>query len=126
MRNLFLAASLAFLPACAFARTSENRPLDEGALRALQPGVSSAADVVRALGAPVDVVQLGTRSAYRYQFTSSKRAALFLLVLGFYNQDTRADRAWVFFDANGVLTHVGATLEGDETEYAMPWQDLHD
>jgi hypothetical protein len=82
--------------------------------------------VVDRLGAPVDVVQLGRRSAYRYQFTSSKREVLFLLVLGLYNQDTRSDRIWVFFDEKQVLTHVGSTFQGAETEYAMPWEDLHD
>jgi len=118
-----LLAAVSLAPACAFARQTENRPLVESALAELQPGVSSAADVVRVLGAPVDVVQLGRRSAYRYQFTSSKRTVLFLVVLGLYNQDTRADRAWLFFDENQLLTHLGSTLEGEEPEYAMPWQD---
>jgi hypothetical protein len=126
MRCLFLVLSFLLLPACGFARTTVNRPLDATALQALQPGTSTATDVVQALGAPVDVVQLGKRSAYRYDFTSSKRSVLFLVVLGFYNIDTRADRAWVFFDENQVLSHVGITLEGDQTEYAMPWQEIHD
>ena len=47
-------------------------------------------------------------------------------MLGLYNQDTRADRAWLFFDENQLLTHLGSTLEGEEPEYAMPWQDVHD
>ncbi|NOT29346.1 MAG: hypothetical protein HOP15_02725 [Planctomycetes bacterium] len=126
MRSVWLILLSLCTPACAIARTNENEPLDARALHALQPGVSSAADVVAALGAPVDVVQLGRRSAYLYRFTSSKRAALLLLVVGFYNQDTRADRAWVFFDEQQMLTHVGVTLEADESEYAMPWEDLHD
>lgn len=126
MRSAWLALLFLCTPACAIARTSENEPLDARALHALQPGVSSAAEVVAALGAPVDLVQLGRRSAYLYRFTSSKRAALFLVLIGFYNQDTRADRAWVFFDENQVLTHVGVTLEADQAEYAMPWEDLHD
>ena len=116
---------LLLLPSCAMARTGVNRPLDPVALGSLSPGVSTAADVVRILGAPMDVVQLGRRSAYRYEFINSKRAVLFLVVVGFYNQDTRADRAWVFFDENQVLTHVGTTFEGDENEYAMPWEDVH-
>ena len=71
-------------------------------------------------------MQLGTRTAYRYEFTNTKRAVLFLIVLGFYNEDTRADRAWLFFDAQNVLTHVGATLEADRARYAMPWWNVHE
>ncbi len=122
---LALVALLACAPACAFMRTTENEPLDAGVLATLVPGTSSAA-VVQALGAPADVVQLGKRSAYLYRFTSSKRAALFLVVLGFYNQDTRADRAWVFFDEDQNLTHLGVTLAGEDTEYKMPWQEQHE
>jgi outer membrane protein assembly factor BamE (lipoprotein component of BamABCDE complex) len=128
LRSAFLVPAVlatAFLaPACGFARSTENRPLDASALEGLRPGESSAADVVNVLGAPVDVVQLGKRSAYRYQFTASKRTVLFLVVLGIYNQDTRADRVWVFFDENQVLSHVGATFQGGDTEYAMPWHDV--
>jgi len=124
MRSLLLALLL-LAPACAFARTTNNAPLDPAALRSLRPGVSTAADVVQVLGAPSDVVQLGKRSAYRYEFSSTKHTALFLLVLGFYNEDTRADRAWVFFDENLVLSHVGVTLDADDVRYAMPWQEVH-
>ena len=107
------------------ARSNVNEPLEPGDLAKLQLGMN-ARDVVELLGAPVDVVQLGRRSAYRYDFTSTKRAGLFLLVLLFYNEDTRSDRLWVFFDESETLTHVGTTLQGDDNEYAMPWEDLHD
>jgi outer membrane protein assembly factor BamE (lipoprotein component of BamABCDE complex) len=125
MRTALLLTLLLVAPACAFMRETVNEPLTPVALESLRPGVSTAEEVVQALGAPVDVVQLGRRSAYRYQFTASKRAALFLLVLGFYNQDTREDRAWVFFDENQVLSHVGSTFEAADVEYAMPWEELH-
>ena len=126
MRSLLLALLLFLAPACAFARSYENEPLDAGLLQSLRPGTMTASDVVSLLGAPVDVVQLGRRSAYLYRFTGAKRTVLFLVVLGLYNQDTRSDRAWVFFDENEVLTHVGVTLEAQDTEYAMPWEDVHD
>lgn len=126
MRSLFLLLVLVLLPSCALSRTSENEPLDAARLKALVPGTTTAREVVERLGAPVDIVQLGHRSAYRYQFSSSKSAVLFLLVVAFQNQDTRSDRAWLFFDENQVLTHVGVTLEADGTEYAMPWEDVHE
>jgi outer membrane protein assembly factor BamE (lipoprotein component of BamABCDE complex) len=121
---IILAACL--LCACAFVRTNENEPLVQAELQALVPGTTTAREVVEHLGAPTEVVQLGRRSAYLYQFTGSKRAVLFLLVLGFYNDDTRSDRVWVFFDEDQVLSHVGSTFQGEEVEYAMPWEDLYD
>lgn len=117
---------LLLAPACAITRRTDNEPLEAIALQSLRPGVTTASEVVGLLGAPVDVVQLGKRSAYRYEFTTTKRAGVFLIVLGLLNEDTRADRAWVFFDENQVLTHSGVTLSGHDPEYAMPWQDIHD
>ncbi len=126
MHSFLLALLLLLTPACAVARSSENEPLEAEVLHSLRPGSTTAGEVVELLGAPVDVVQLGKRSAYRYQFTSSKRAGLILIVLNLYGEDSRSDRAWVFFDENQVLTHVGVTLDASKTEYAMPWEDLHD
>ena len=126
MRTLLLVLVLLLAPACIITRKTDNKPLDPARLAALKPGTSTAREVVELLGAPVDVVQLGKRSAYEYRFTNSKRAGLFLVVLSFYNQDTRSDRAWLFFDENQLLTHVGTTLQGGEPEYAMPWQEVHD
>src|SRR5262245_8775536 len=126
MRNALLALALSSLTGCAVGRSTDNEPLEGAELQALQPGTTTAAEVVRKLGAPADVVQLGRRSAYRYQFTATKRSVLFLLVVNLYNEDTRADRAWLFFDEDQVLTHMGTTLEAADVEYAMPWEDIHD
>lgn len=126
MRPILLALLLLSASGCAFARSTNNEPLEAQRLQALHPGTTTAQQAVELLGAPLDVVQLGKRSAYRYEYTSTKHTALFLLLIGFYNQDTRADRAWLFFDENQLLTHVGTTLSGDDTEYAMPWEDVHD
>ena len=110
---------------CAFGRTSINDPIPAAALERLVPGQSTAADVVAELGAPVDVVQLGRRSAYRYEHEKIKRTGLFLIAVILFNQDSRQDRVWVFFDEEGILTHVGSTLTADETAYKMNWQSLH-
>jgi hypothetical protein len=82
--------------------------------------------VVDRLGAPTDIVQLGRRSAYRYDFTNRKRAGLFLILLNFFNEDTRSDRLWLFFDEKQVLSHYGATFSGNKSRYAMPWNDVHE
>jgi len=49
---------------------------------------------------------------------------VWLIVLFLANRDKQADRAWVFFDENDVLTHVGATLDADKAKYRMPWSKI--
>lgn len=120
----FLALLLA--PSCLMSRESVNQAIDPATLEQLVPGSSRGADVAAVLGAPSEVVQLGRRSAWRYEFELTKRAGLFLLVVAFQNVDQRSDRVWVFFDEQGVLTHVGSTFEAERARYQMPWQDRED
>jgi hypothetical protein len=111
------------LQSCFMSKGSLNEPLREHAVEGLVPGTTTASEVTARLGAPNEVVQLGQRTAYRYDFTNKKTAGFTLIVVTFLNEDTRSDRIWFFFDAKDVLTHAGATFEGDETEYSMPWDD---
>ncbi len=105
---------------CLVDRSSTNVPLDPAAVAAIQPGVSTADDVTRLLGAPVEVVQLGRRSAWLYEYLLMKRAGLFLILFGTRGTDTQADRVWVFLDEQDRVSHVGATFDADEAEYALP------
>src|SRR5690349_15764356 len=123
MRQLILIAALAVaLPGCYLARQTQNDPLHTDRIASLVPGTSTAKDVVVALGAPTEVVQLGKRSAYRYDYTETKDTGVLLLVVGLFNSDTRADRAWVFFDEHDILTHVASSLRAADASYALPWQ----
>ncbi len=126
MRTTLLLVLLALAPACFISRTSVNDPLTPASLEGLQPGTTTAAEVLELLGAPVEVVQLGHRTAYRFDAETTKRAGLWLVVVGFMNDDTRSDRVWVFFNQDDVLTHVGATFNARDPKYAMPWQNIHD
>ena len=121
-------ASLALLglASCVLGRTTQNEPLDPQLLVRLEPGKTTAAQAVELLGAPGEVVQLGKRTAYRYDHTTSKGAGLILIVLIFGNLDTRQDRMWLWFDEQNVLTHVGHTFHSHHTQYAMPWEDVHE
>ena len=118
---LIAALLLALLPGCFLARDTLNDPLPPGRLAALEPGVTTAEQAAQVLGAPADVVQLGHRSAWRYEYAVEKRAGLFLVVVGLFNSDTRSDRVWLFFDEAGVLSHVASTLSAEGTDFAMPW-----
>ncbi len=123
-RCLLLAPFL--LAACALTRQDTNEPLDVATVRAFAPGKTTAKEVVDKLGAPTDVVQLGRRTAYRYDATTSKGATWIMIIANFGAKDTRSDRVWVFFDEKDVMTHCGATFATHRTQHAMPWEDVHE
>ena len=125
MRHFLLVCLLSItLPGCYISRQTQNDPLHAGRIAQLAPGTSTAAQVVEALGAPTEVVQLGKRTAYRYDYTATKDTGVLLLVVGLFNSDTRADRVWVFFDEREILTHVASSLRASDAKYAMPWQSV--
>ncbi|MDG1500285.1 MAG: hypothetical protein P8N31_08755 [Planctomycetota bacterium] len=119
-----LASSLLALTvsSCAFGRQRTHEPIEAMAVSSLAIG-DDARRVTEVLGAPTEVVQLGKRSAYRYDYTEAKQTGLFLVLVGFFNSDSHQDRVWVFFDESNLLTHVGATLQGDAAKYGMPWSE---
>lgn len=118
--------SLLLLGSCGIARMESNDPIDALAVRSLVPWKTTAREVVEKLGAPTEVVQLGRRSAYRYDASSSKSAGLVLFVFNMFAQDMRTDRVWAFFDENEILTHIGSTYGTHRTQYALPWEDVHE
>jgi len=109
--RLLAALLLLGLSSCFISRTTTNVPLQRSRLDELRPGTTTAKEVVELLGAPNEVVQLGSR------FT--------IIIVSFLNEDARTDRAWLFFNKDEILTHVGGTFEGNQAQYAMPWQDIH-
>ncbi|MEY4774285.1 MAG: hypothetical protein RIT40_1320 [Planctomycetota bacterium] len=123
MRCVLLSLLAVGLSSCFVARDSVNAPIEVRRYEQFVPGTTTAAEVVAAMGAPTDVVQLGRRSALRYDHADGKTAGFTLFVVTFVNRDTRSDRVWFFFDEENKLTHVGATLDAQGTEWAMPWQE---
>jgi len=113
------------LSACFVTRSTLNVPLKEEQLATLVPGETTASEVAERMGAPNEVVQLAYRSAWRYDYWVQKRTGLALIVVNFLNEDVHEDRAWVFFDKDDVVTHVGKSLQGDLAQFAMPWYELN-
>ena len=101
-------------------RSAANPSIAPEAVAQITPGSSTADDVTRILGAPNEVVQLGRRSAWRYEHTVEKQSALFLVVLGLRGVDTQADRVWIFFDEADNVIHVGTMFQASEAEYDVP------
>ena len=120
---LFLCVPLA---GCFLTRDTTNVPLEPERIARLEPGVTTATQALELLGGPVEVVQLGRRSAWLYEHQRTKRSGLFLFVFTALNTDTQQDRLWLFFDENDVLRHAGATLDAKSAEWVMPWSDSHE
>lgn len=121
-----LIACLALLGSCAFFRSVENEPLPPEWLDQFRPGESTALDVTNVLGGPAQVVWLGERSAYLYNHVKTKGTGILLIPFILGNVDTRSDRIWFFFDKENTLTHWGATFAAHHTQYAVPWEDVHE
>lgn len=110
----------ASLSGCFFSKSVANPALPPEAVARIVPGTSTADDVVAAIGAPNEVVQLGRRSAWKYEHTVEKQAAVFLVLLGLRGVDTQADRVWVFFDEDDRVLHVGTLFQAGAAEYDVP------
>jgi hypothetical protein len=114
------------LQSCFLARTGVNEPIDPAVVRSIKPG-TSAKEVVAKMGAPDEVVQLGRRTAYRYSHVVEKGTGSYWVILGLYNEDSRRDMAWFFFDENESLTHMGSTFQSHRASFhALPWTDVYD
>jgi len=124
MKTPLLLLALLLLPGCFLSRETTNEPLLRDLIEGLQVGKTTATEAAEILGAPSEVVELGDRSAWRYEHVVSKTAGFTLILVTFVNDDRRADRCWLFFDAKDVLVHVGTTLDAADARYAMPWQDI--
>ncbi len=122
-RSIAFLSLLTLLPGCFTTRTTVNQQLSPEAAAQIAPG-TTAAEVVELLGAPTDIVQLGHRSAYLYEFQQTKMTGLLAAVVGFMNSDTRSDRIWVFLGPGGEeVTHVGSSFDADKAQNGMPWSE---
>lgn len=127
MKSLLVPFSLLLLlPSCFLRRTSINEPVNHETVAAITPGMS-AQQVVELMGGPDEVVQLGKRSAYLYRHRVDKGTGTWLILLGLYNEDTRSDRVWFFFDEQNRLSHRGSTFQSHRaTFHSLPWTDIYD
>ena len=108
-----------FCGSCVVGEMTVGQPLEASAISLLQPNHSSAQDVADLLGAPNQVVELGNKSAWLYEAQKERRAGVFLLIFSTFGQDKQFDRCWVFFDENGLLTHIASSLESNTAEYNL-------
>jgi outer membrane protein assembly factor BamE (lipoprotein component of BamABCDE complex) len=123
MLLLVLAAS----PGCFFSRSKSQTPVQAAAVRKIVIGRSTMDDVVKALGAPTDIIFSNREHdplrvfAYEYTYTVTKNTGLTLIVVTFINSDTKRDHVLVFFDERGVVSGVGSSLDSDRASYKLPF-----
>ena len=61
--------------------------------------------------------------SYTYEYTDTKSASLYLLVVSFTNTETKRDRVVVFFDEKGLVSHIGTSLNAKDVEFRLPTSD---
>ncbi len=119
MQRLLSLLGLFLFSSCLLSQSESYAPIPTQSVQAIHPGVTTAQEVLDLLGAPNEVVQLGHRSAFRYDHTVEKQAGLFLILFALRGVDVQQDRVWIFFDEEGVVTHAGATLQAKDAEYSL-------
>jgi outer membrane protein assembly factor BamE (lipoprotein component of BamABCDE complex) len=150
-KKLLTVALAVALPGCILGRVRDEVPLDPDKVAKIKAGQSTKKDVVELLGAPTYVNdRLGLRllsphnglqggatvgplvdelvrspldHSYTYEYTDTKSASLYLLVVSFTNQETKRDRVVIFFDEKGVVSHMGTSLNAKDVEFRLPTSD---
>jgi hypothetical protein len=117
-------------------------PLSAEKIEQITPGQSTLADTAQILGSPNEIVwsngvttpveiREGTgvvntfmaqgegvyERAYHYRYTLEKRSGFTIIVFSTLSYDTKYDDLFVFFNEQGVVTHVGASLDSSRASY---------
>lgn len=148
--RLALAALLVASSGCILGRVRDEVPIEPDKVAQIRPGVTTKQQVVALLGAPTyvndriglrvvgrpeesgegnvgplvdELVRSPLDHSYTYEYTDTKSASLYLLVISFTNQETRRDRVVVFFDDKGVVSHIGTSLDASKVEFRLPLSD---
>jgi outer membrane protein assembly factor BamE (lipoprotein component of BamABCDE complex) len=115
------------LPGCAvFGRQHVDHPIDREALAKVQKGMPKA-EVTQLLGAPTEIIFSNKmhdplqEHAYVFEFSRTKYTGISLALVTFGNMDQKRDRVLVFFDNEGKVDHVGASLKADDASYGFPF-----
>jgi len=102
-------------------RGKDFRPIEEKTLTHVEPGKTTAADVMKLFGPPSQIVKLSNGNAYIYDRSLSKATGLWLVVVTFANYDTQHDRIVFFINNQDLVTHYGSSFKSDTSTYGMPF-----
>jgi len=102
-------------------RGKDFRPIEEKTLTHVEPGKTTATDVMKLFGPPSQIVKLSNGNAYIYDRSLSKATGLWLVVVTFANYDTQHDRIVFFINNQDLVTHYGSSFKSDTSTYGMPF-----
>ena len=102
-------------------RGKDFRPIEEKTLAHVEPGKTTASDVMKFFGPPSQIVKLSNGNAYIYDRSLSKATGLWLIVVTFANYDTQHDRIVFFINNQDLVTHYGSSFKSDTSTYGMPF-----
>lgn len=147
LSTIFAAAAALLSTGCILGRTRDEVPIDPEQVALIVPGKTTKREVVDLLGAPTyvndriglrvvgrpdgldgggvgplvdELVRSPLDHSYTYEYTDTKSASLYLLVVSFTNQETRRDRVVIFFDEDGVVSHLGSSFNARDVEFRLP------
>ncbi len=131
---------------CFLQKDRIRKPISEKAVQEIVPGSTTIADVDRILGSPNEIIWsngvatpvdinrgegiVNTFVAdgkaifvrvYHYRHTIRKRSVFTIIVFSMVSDDTKYDEVFVFFDEEGKVTHLGASLNSEDASYS-PFQ----
>ncbi|MEH6571492.1 MAG: outer membrane protein assembly factor BamE [Halioglobus sp.] len=84
------------------------------AVKELEAGKTTRAQVLKLFGPPSQVISLEDESVLYYLFEHSEGEGLILIVYNRFQVDTQYDRAIFFFDDNDVLTDYATHIQDSD------------
>jgi hypothetical protein len=110
---LGLTVTLAGTSGCAFSRGDLGVPFREADIATIRKGQTTQADVVRLLGAPDNVIQIGNREAFHYYHYALKHATF----LVFSRVNIAAAELYVIFNQHGLVDDVLFSKRTDKLRF---------
>ncbi len=124
---VLLALVAALMPGCAvLGRQQKDSHIQPETVSQVKKGMSKE-EVTALLGAPQEIIFSNREHdplrehAYIFTHTTTLYTGIFLALISFGNADEKSDRVVVFFDADGKVEHVGATLAADSADHGFPF-----
>jgi hypothetical protein len=124
-QTVFLTPAVLFILVCSgcfVLGTNKNyHAFDSEALGNVQPGQTTAAEILSLFGAPTEMVEMSNGNAYVYHRSVAKGTVVWLVLISFGNYDKQTDQLVFFFDNNDLLTHYGMSLNAKDAKYGFPF-----
>jgi outer membrane protein assembly factor BamE (lipoprotein component of BamABCDE complex) len=113
-------------------QTTDGTSISDAQVAAIQPGVSTRADVVRILGAPDHIIYSNLEHdalfERTFQFKRKRRKNTFMtfILLSGSRSETNSDNVMIFFDDKGLVEEMAFRLDMDRPEFGWPWSGERD